>query len=397
MANTTEKPQNIFFSLVSYISFTFIGYFIIGLSLSVLPIFINKNLGFSMFVAGFVVSLQYFSTFLMRAYSGKIVDTKGPKPAVLGSMISFSISGVVLLIAYYFRFSPISSLILLMITRLLTGCAEGMVGASPINWAILALGDQHTAKIISYNGVASYGALAAGAFCGVIMVDDLGFYGLGILIILLGIIGFFIAKSKKNIIGIQQNQVQESFYKVLIKVAPFGFCLAFGGLGFATISTFITLYYNYYHWQDGALCLSVFGILFVFSRIVFSNAINTFGGIKVAIASLFVEVLGLTVISIAHQSYLALIGAGITGLGFSLVFPALGVMAIKKVPAANHGSALAGYGLFIDISLGITGPLIGGVADQFGLPYIFPFSVGVVLLGLALAFYLKQKTSRQML
>jgi hypothetical protein len=39
--------------------------------------------------------------------------------------------------------------------------------------------------------------------------------------------------------------------------------------------------------------------------------------------------------------------------------------------------------LFIDISLGVTGPLIGGVADVFGLPYIFPFSIGIVLIGLA--------------
>lgn len=393
MTVDSETPKNIFNQLISYIAFTFIGYFIIGLSLSVLPIFINKTLGFSMLIAGVVISLQYVSTFLMRAYSGKIVDQKGPKPAVIGSMLSFAVTGAILIGAYYFRFSPAISLIFLIITRLLTGCAEGMVGASPINWAILSLGDNHTAKIISYNGVASYGALALGAFSGVIIVNNLSFYGLGILIIVAGLVGFMMARNKQNKIGIHSAEKQQSFWSVLAKVAPFGFCLAFGGLGFATISTFITLYYDYYHWKDGALCLSVFGILFVFSRIVFSNAINTFGGIRVAIASLAVETIGLTVISLSHQSYMALIGAGITGLGFSLIFPALGVMAIKAVPPSNHGSALAGYGLFIDISLGITGPLIGGVADHFGLAYIFPFSVGIVLIGLALAYYLKIKDS----
>ena len=43
-----------------------------------------------------------------------------------------------------------------------------MVGGSPINWAILKIGQQHTAKAISYNGVASYGALAIGEPLGVI-------------------------------------------------------------------------------------------------------------------------------------------------------------------------------------------------------------------------------------
>lgn len=330
----------------------------------------------------------------MRAYSGKIIDNKGPKPAVLASMLSFAFTGSVLIMAYYFRFSPMISLLFLIVTRLFTGGAEGMIGASPINWAIMTFGEKHTAKIISYNGVACYGALALGASLGVTIVKHFNFYGLGILIVLLGLIGFFVARTKENRTGKQSEEEQRSFWNVLGKVAPFGLCLALGGLGFATISTFITLYYDHYHWQNGAMCLSVFGILFVAGRLVFSNAINRFGGINVAIASLALETLGLTIISLSHHPYFALIGAGITGLGFSLIFPALGVMAMKTVPSSNQGSALAGYGLFIDISLGVTGPLIGGVADVFGLPYIFPFSIGIVTLGLALAYYLKMNQSK---
>ena len=394
MDATIEQSRKFSNSIISYVFFTFIGYFIIGLSLSVLPIFISKGLGFSMLVAGIVISLQYVMTFLMRAYSGKIIDSKGPKPAVLISMLGFAFTGLVLIMAYYFRFSPIISLLFLIITRLFTGGAEGMVGASPINWAIMTFGEKHTAKIISYNGVACYGALALGASMGVTIVKYFNFYGLGFLIIALGLIGFFYARTKENRTGKPSVEEQKSFWNVLGKVASFGLCLAMGGLGFATISTFITLYYDYYHWQNGAMCLSIFGILFVAGRLVFNNAINRFGGINVAIVSLAVEALGLTVIALSYHPYFVLFGAGITGLGFSLIFPALGVMAMKTVPSSNQGSALAGYGLFIDMSLGITGPLIGGVADMFGLPYIFPFSIGIVMLGLFLAYYLKMNQTK---
>lgn len=389
MDATIEQSRKFSNSIISYVFFTFIGYFIIGLSLSVLPIFISKELGFSMLVAGIVISLQYVMTFLMRAYSGKIIDSKGPKPAVLISMLGFAFTGLVLIIAYYFRFSPIISLLFLIVTRLFTGGAEGMVGASPINWAIMTFGEKYTAKIISYNGIACYGALALGASMGVTIVKYFNFYGLGFLILALGLVGFFYARTKENRTGKPSEEEQKSFWNVLGKVAPFGLCLAMGGLGFATISTFMTLYYDYYHWQNGALCLSVFGVLFVAGRLVFNNAINRFGGINVAVASLMVEALGLTVIALSYHPYFVLLGAGITGLGFSLIFPALGVLAMKSVPSSNQGSALAGYGLFIDMSLGITGPLIGGVADIFGLPYIFPFSIGIVMLGLFLAYYLK--------
>lgn len=396
MDATIDNTRNSFLSLLSYIIFTFIGYFIIGLSLSVLPVFIHQNLGFSMLIAGIVISLQYVMTFVMRAYSGKIVDNQGPKPAVITSMLSFALTGIILIMAYYFKFSPVVSLGFLVLTRLFTGSAEGMIGASPINWAIMALGEKHTAKIISYNGIACYGALALGASLGVTIVKHFNFYGLGFLIFILGILGYFFARTKSNITNkkAQNKSEQKSFWKVLMKVAPYGLGLALGGLGFATISTFITLYYDYHHWQNGALCLSVFGILFVASRLIFSNVINKYGGLNVALVSLAVETLGLTIICLATHPYFALIGAGITGLGFSLIFPALGVMAMKTVPSSNQGSALAGYGLFIDISLGITGPLIGGVADSFGLNYIFPFSIAIVLIGLALVFYLKTESPK---
>lgn len=390
MQGLVKKSENVNLSLISYVSFTFIGYFIIGLSLSVLPIFINKSLGFSLVIAGLVISLQYVSTFFLRAYSGKIIDGKGPKPAVLFSMISFSLTGIFLIIAYYFKFSPWLSLTFLVITRLLTGCAEGMIGASPINWAIMAVGEKHTAKIISYNGVACYGALAIGASLGVTIEHEFSLYGIGILSIILGILGFLFAKTKDNKTNTDIKESQP-FWKILGKVAPFGVCLALGGLGFASISTFITLYYNYFHWNNGALCLSVFGGLFVAGRLVFNNVINNHGGIKVSIVCLLVETIGLLIISFATNSQMALVGAGVTGLGFSLIFPALGVVAIKSVPSSNQGSALAGYGLFIDLSLGVAGPLIGGIADLYGMSYIFPFSAAMVFVGLGLAYLLKLK------
>lgn len=392
MDHAVKQPENVNLPLLSYVGFTFLGYFIIGLSLSVLPIFISKNLGFSLVIAGLVISLQYVATFFLRAYSGKIIDGKGPKPAVLFSMLSFSLTGIFLILAYYFKFSPLLSLGFLIITRLLTGCGEGMIGASPINWAIMALGEKHTAKIISYNGVACYGALAIGASLGVVIEHQFGLYGIGILSIIIGILGFLFAKTKTNYTN-SHTQDSQSFWKVLGKVSPFGICLALGGIGFASISTFITLYYNYFHWNNGALCLTVFGGLFVAGRLVFSNVINNYGGIKVAIACLLVETIGLVIISFAATSQMALLGAGVTGLGFSLIFPALGVVAIKSVSPSSQGSALAGYGLFIDLSLGVAGPLIGAVADICGMKYIFSFSAGIVLVGLCVAYYLKTKLS----
>jgi MFS family permease len=376
--------RSISFTIVSFVSFTFIGYFTIGLALAVLPVFIHQVLGFNTMIAGVVISLQYITTFVMRGYAGSIVDKKGPKPAVIMGMVGFGVSGVSLFVAYLLRATPALSLSVLVLARLMTGFGEGLVGSSPINWAIFAVGDQHTAKAISFNGIASYGALAAGAPIGVILNQYFGLGSIGILIIATGIVGFLYARNKVALKGMA-NTARHSFFKILKTVSPFGVCLALAGIGFGTISTFITLYYDSLNWSGAVLCLSVFSMLFILGRIVFANSIDTYGGLQTAIMCLALEALGLFILWKAESPHVALIGAGFSGLGFSLIFPALGVEAVRLVPTSNQGSALGGYGLFIDLSLGITGPLVGSVASNFGMSYIFPFSMGMVLLGFVTA------------
>jgi MFS family permease len=385
------------FIIAAFVTFTFIGYFTIGLALGILPVFIHQQLGYSTMVAGVIISVQYVTTFLLRGYAGSIVDKKGPKPAVLLSMIGFSLSGILMVAAWMFRDIPALSLGTLVLTRLMTGFAEGLIGASPVNWAIFAVGDKYTGRAMSFNGIASYGALAAGAPLGLMLSNSYGLGSIGIVIIGVGVIGFMYAKSKTAIRGTHTSTPRLPFIKVLKTVSPFGICLALGGLGFGTISTFITLYYAYLNWTGAVLCLSVFSILFILGRIFFARSIETSGGMKTAIWCLALESTGLMILWLAHSPHIALIGAGIAGLGFSLVFPALGVEAVKLVPASNQGAAIGGYGLFIDLSLGITGPLVGGVASHFGMLYIFPFSMAVVFIGFLLAVMIWQRQKKEVM
>ena len=388
LKNTTSKKIDL--QIISYVCFSFIGYSLIGLPLAILPIYITKTLGYSELVAGIVISLQYITTFLMRGYAGKIVDDKGPKPAVLMSMFFFMLCGLLFYFSHFFQTNKLLSLSILIVSRLVTGCGEGMVGASPINWAILKLGKEHTAKAISFNGVASYGGLALGAPLGVFINQSFGLEAIGILTFIFATLAYLFAKKKENIIS-NAAKVEQSFLKVLKIVAPLGICLMLAGLGFGGISNFITLYYEYFHWQNAALCLTVFSALFIIGRLIFNNAINVYGGVKVGIVCMIFETIGLFILFLATTPFVALIGAGITGIGFSLIFPALGVKAVSLVSDSNKGAALAGYGLFIDISLGITGPMVGGVISLFGMHSLFLFCSFMVFVGLLLCIYLYKK------
>ncbi|OXH85338.1 MFS transporter, partial [Burkholderia multivorans] len=185
-----------------------------------------------------------------------------------------------------------------------------------------------------------------------------------------------------------------SYASVFTRVLPHGIGLALGSAGFGSIATFVTLYYAARHWPNAALSLTVFGTLFIGARLLFANTIKTHGGFRVAIVSFAFECAGLVLLWLAPVPHVALVGAALTGFGFALIFPALGVEAVALVPAASRGAALSAYSVFLDLSLGITGPLAGYVAGAFGYPQVFLFAALAAAAGVALSVVLYQRQAR---
>ena len=388
----TQRPMAITLQVVSIVLFTFIGYMNIGIPLAVLPGYVHNHLGYGTVIAGLVISVQYLATLLSRPYASRIIDNRGSKRAVMYGLAGCGLSGVLMLASTWTAAMPALSLTCLLIGRLVLGSAESLVGSGSIGWGIGRVGAQNTAKVISWNGIASYGAIAIGAPLGVLMVSHWGMWSMGASIIALATIGLLLAWPKRAAPIV--SGVRLPFLHVLGRVLPHGAGLALGSIGFGTIATFITLYYATNHWENAVLCLSLFGASFIGARLLFGNLINRIGGFRVAIACLSVETLGLLLLWLAPNPDLALAGAALSGFGFSLVFPALGVEAVNLVPASSRGAAVGAYSLFIDLSLGITGPLVGAVAAGFGFASIFLFAAMAAFSGLLLSVYLHRQAKR---
>jgi len=311
---------------------------------------------------------------------------------VIYGLFGCGFSGVLMLLAALLQAWPTWSLACLLLGRVLLGSAESLVGSGSIGWGIGRVGAQNTAKVISWNGIASYGALAIGAPLGVLLVQHLGLWSMGVSIILLCALGLRLAWHKAPAPIVAGERLP--FIHVLGKVFPHGMGLALGGIGFGTIATFITLYYASNNWDNAALCLTLFGASFILARLLFGGLINRIGGFRVAIVCLSVETLGLLLLWLAPSQELALAGAALSGFGFSLVFPALGVEAVNLVPASSRGAAVGAYSLFIDLSLGITGPVAGFIAGGFGFASIFLFASLAAFTGLMLSLYLYKQAGK---
>jgi predicted MFS family arabinose efflux permease len=139
----------------------------------------------------------------------------------------------------------------------------------------------------------------------------------------------------------------------------------------------------------------VYGICFILGRLAFADLINRVGGFPVARVSFVVECLGLVLLAIARVPLMALVGAALTGLGFSLVFPALAVEAVRTIPTESRGTALGAYTVFVDLSLFVSGPAIGAVIAGLGYRAGFLCAAAASALALGLTLWLgsRAKTS----
>lgn len=94
-------------------------------------------------------------------------------------------------------------------------------------------------------------------------------------------------------------------------------------------------------------------------RLVFGHLPDKIGGAEVSCVCIFIEATGQAVIWASDSSLFVLFGVILTGLGYSLIYPGLGVKAIRRTPKDSRGLAVGAYTAFLDLSLGVTGAALG--------------------------------------
>jgi predicted MFS family arabinose efflux permease len=234
-------------------------------------------------------------------------------------------------------------------------------------------------QVISWSGIASYGAMALGAPMGVWIELHIGFAAVGATMLAIVLLNLALAVSIAGVPVLRGDRME--FLTILQRVLPKGLSLALGTVGFGVIASFLTLYFIQQHWRDPAIALVLFGVAFVGTRLAFANTVKVWGGFRVAIASLLVESVGLLTLWVAKTPHVAAAATAISGCGFALVFPALGVEVVRGVNEQNRGTALGIYTAFLDLAMGVTGPIAGYVITLAGYAATFLSASGAAICG----------------
>jgi predicted MFS family arabinose efflux permease len=159
---------------------------------------------------------------------------------------------------------------------------------------------------------------------------------------------------------------------------------ALSSIGFGAVIAFSSLLFVARGWPAWP-AFTGFAITFILTRFVLGHLADRFGGAKVALVSVLIEAMGLALMELGPSLALALTGAALTGLGYSLVYPGLGVEAVRRVPAQSRGLAMGAYTAFLDVALGFGTPALGLLASVAGLGSVFLASAVAALCAAAIA------------
>ena len=378
------RSENPYRAMAPIAAGLFFGFISVGLPLPVVPLFVHQVLGYGDAIVGATVGLQFFATVLTRSYAGGVADAHGGKRSMMRGAAVCALAGVLYMLASALPLPPVTALIVLLTGRVLAGFGEGQLVTGSVTWMIATGGSQNAGKAMSLTGMAMYMSVALGAPMGMLIYRHFGFSMAMSLIIVTSLLACGIGARVPAAFAPSGRRVPMTC--VLGTIWRSGLSLSLQGVGFAVISAFASLFFASRGWSHAALAMTCFGGAYAFMRVCFGHLPDRIGGYLVAVASLGIEGIGQALLWWSPSETVALLGALLSGMGCSLLFPALGVEILKHIPPQSRGTALGGFVAFQDIAYGISGPITGVLAARAGYPSVFLVGAVATLVGIGFVF-----------
>ena len=375
----TRSLRRVMFPVLSALAVVFL---VTGASLATLPLYVHAQLGYSASVVGAIAGAQFASALISRLWAGRHSDRHGPKAAMVVGLVMAMLAGLAYLTSVALQARPDLALAALFVGRALLGGGESFIITSGQAWGLALAGQNRAAMVIGWAGTALYVALAAGGPMGGWLFSVAGFAGVAAATALIPLLALAIILPRPKIIPARHTNADRG--SVLKAVLAPGLAMSFAGFGYSSMAFFSVLLFLQRGWQPSWLPFSAFAVALVLTRLGFAGLPDRLGGKRTTITFLGVQIIGLTGVMLAPSAGLCALASFVAGLGYAFIYPALGREAVVAVSPARAGVAVAFYSAFLDLSLGLSSPLLGQIADIAGVPAVFAASVLASAVGLAI-------------
>ena len=359
-------------------------YLISGAALAAIPLFLARELKFGPTVVGLVTGLPFLLAIGTRVLAGTFADRHGPKRTLQLGFGLGALAGAIGLIAVALSAQPAWAAGFLLLSRIFLTTAEGYVVIGAQTWGLALAGPSRSGLIVGWVGTAMFGAMAAGAPIGGALFLGWG-YGAVTLVALCGSLVMFVPLMRMHAVSVAGGAVLR-LSEVVMRILWYCVAIAFVGFSYGSIVSFSVLLFEERNMQPSWAALTLFSVGLVVARVLTGGLPDRFGGTRVALWSLVVLNFGMMGMALAPDRILAFVCAFVAGVGYALVFPAIGREALARIPDRNRGSALAVYSSAVFVTLGVAGPFLGLMASHFSVGAVFLFAslMGWVAIGVIL-------------
>ena len=336
-------------------------YAALGAVLRLLPELVDDHA-----LLGLLVGAPAITAVVTRPLGGRWADRLGPFRVLAGGAAAMALGVAPALIS--------DGSGALLASRLVVGAGEGAMMSATVLWLLRLAGPDRRGQALGHVGLANY----AGLTIGPLLASALGLERVPVMVAsaLLPLGGVALATFADRPAAAPARQEGTSVAKavvwpgialMLVNVGYVAF-LAFGGSVSGT-----------------ALVIPLFAAGVIAVRTIGGRVPDRLGARHTIVIATVLAAPGLLVVALGGSLALALLGTIVLALGQGLMVPALGLLALARVPPARHGAAAGAFFAFFDAGVGAGGPLAGGFARLTSPSSALVLAAGAVLCSGAVA------------
>ena len=364
--------------------FIFLGF---QMTLPTIPLFVEE-LGGNDQLIGFVVGIFTFSALLVRPFAGRMLETKGRGFIYLIGLAIFVVS------VGSFGFAV--SIAFLFLMRIVQGVGWGFSTTASGTIATDLIPPRRRGEGMGYFGLSGNVALAMGPTLGLALAEVITFKQLFLGSAFLGLTAFLLASRityKK--VEKSEQELERRKWDVYEKSAlqP-SLLLLFITVTFGGIASFLPLYSAQKGIEGIQWYFFIFAMALMLSRSFAGKLYDKKGHGAVFLPGTLLIMIAMILLAWLPNSLVMYIAAGLYGLGFGSVQPALQAWAVQDAPMNRKGMANATFFSFFDLGVGVGAMAFGQIGHWLGYGSIYIASALSVSVSILLYMIMTKRTAR---
>lgn len=348
--------------------------------LTILPIYIMKELGGSIQQAGMALTLFLVSSIAIRPFSGMIIER-------FGKANSVRISGFIFVV-FALSYLWIDSMWSLLVIRFLHGFWFSILTTVNVPIVNDYIPDHRKGEGMGYFVMSTNLGVVIGPFLALSMIQFSSFSTLFAVLALLVAVGYiftWLVQIQEHVQHKSSDQASQSAaiqWRDVIetRVLAISFVALLTAFAYSSVMSFITAYAELKHLLAYT---SIFFIVFAVSMLLVrpwvGKVYDRKGPSAVIYPSFICFAIGLMVVSFLTNQWVLWISAVFMGIGYGSVFPCLQTVAIQTVEKARIGHAISTFFALFDIGLAVGSVIMGVLIAYFGFQATYLFCAVMVL------------------